>query len=108
MYFVCVPRDFEDYILVSVQDFGTGINPEHAERLFDAFFTTKSDGIGLGLSICRSIVESDGGRLSVFPVHPHGSVFQVMLPIGEADAETLGLKTEKPTNRSSVKNVSER
>ena len=80
-------ENLEDYILISVQDSGTGINPEHTERLFDAFFTTKSNGIGLGLSICRSIVESHGGRMSVFPAHPHGSVFQVMLPIGEADAE---------------------
>jgi C4-dicarboxylate-specific signal transduction histidine kinase len=70
----------EDWVLVSVQDSGTGIAPEHAERMFDAFFTTKPNGIGLGLSICRSIVESHGGRLSVFPAHPHGSVFQVMLP----------------------------
>jgi PAS domain S-box-containing protein len=80
-------ENLEDYILISVQDSGTGINPEHTERLFDAFFTTKSNGIGLGLSICRSIVESHGGRMSVFPAHPHGSVFQVMLPTGEADAE---------------------
>ena len=72
----------EDWILVSVQDSGTGIAPEHAERMFDAFFTTKPNGIGLGLSICRSIVEAHGGRLSVFPAHPHGSVFQVMLPAG--------------------------
>jgi C4-dicarboxylate-specific signal transduction histidine kinase len=88
----------EDWILISVQDSGTGINPEHAERMFDAFFTTKPNGIGLGLSICRSIVESHGGRLSVFPAQPHGSVFRVMLPIGEARAEhPNGLKTEKPT-----------
>ena len=73
----------EDWVLISVQDSGTGINPEHAERMFDAFFTTKPNGIGLGLSICRSIVELHGGRLSVFPVHPHGSVFQVLLPVGE-------------------------
>jgi C4-dicarboxylate-specific signal transduction histidine kinase len=72
----------EDWILVSVQDSGTGIAPEHAERMFDAFFTTKPNGIGLGLSICRSIVEAHGGRLSVFPAHPNGSVFQVMLPAG--------------------------
>jgi PAS domain S-box-containing protein len=77
----------EDWILIRVQDSGTGIAPEHAERMFDAFFTTKPNGIGLGLSICRSIVESHGGQLSVFPAHPHGSVFQVMLPIGEAGAE---------------------
>ena len=70
----------EDWVIISVQDSGTGIAPEHAERVFDAFFTTKPNGIGLGLSICRSIVESHGGRLSVFPAHPHGSVFQVMLP----------------------------
>ena len=78
---LCVRSEhLEDWVLVSVQDSGTGIAPEHAERMFDAFFTTKPNGIGLGLSICRSIVESHGGRLSVFPAHPHGSVFQVMLP----------------------------
>jgi signal transduction histidine kinase len=48
--------------------------------MFDAFFTTKPTGIGLGLSICRSIVEAHGGRLSTSPAHPHGSIFQVMLP----------------------------
>ena len=70
----------EDWVLISVKDTGTGIVPEQAERLFDAFFTTKPNGIGLGLSICRSIVEAHGGRLLVSPVHPHGAVFQVMLP----------------------------
>jgi PAS domain S-box-containing protein len=70
----------DDCVLISVQDSGTGINPEQADRMFRPFFTTKPNGIGLGLSICRSIVEAHGGRLSVSPVHPHGSVFQVMLP----------------------------
>jgi PAS domain S-box-containing protein len=73
----------EEWVVISVQDSGTGINPEHAERLFDAFFTTKPNGIGLGLSICRSIVEAHGGRLSAFPGNPHGSVFQIMLPVGK-------------------------
>jgi PAS domain S-box-containing protein len=78
---LCVRSEhLEDWVLIRVQDSGTGIAPEHAERMFDAFFTTKPNGIGLGLPICRSIVESHGGRLSVFPAHPHGSVFQVMLP----------------------------
>jgi PAS domain S-box-containing protein len=80
-HMLCVRSEqLEDWVLVSVQDSGTGIAPEHAERMFDAFFTTKPNGIGLGLSICRSIVESHGGRPSVFPAHPHGSIFQVMLP----------------------------
>ena len=70
----------EDWVIISIQDSGTGIDPEQAERMFEAFFTTKPNGIGLGLSICRSIVEAHGGRLSASPVHPYGSVFQVMLP----------------------------
>jgi signal transduction histidine kinase len=70
----------DDWVLISVEDTGTGINPERAERMFDPFFTTKPNGIGLGLSICRSIVEEHGARLSVFPVHPYGSIFQIMLP----------------------------
>jgi signal transduction histidine kinase len=67
--------------LISVQDSGRGIAPEQAERMFDAFYTTKPNGIGLGLSISRSIVESHGGRLSVSPVHPYGAVFQIVLPV---------------------------
>ena len=82
-HMLCVRSEhLEDWVLVSVQDSGTGIAPEHVERMFDAFFTTKPNSIGLGLPICRSIVESHGGRLSVFPAHPHGSVFRVMLPAG--------------------------
>jgi signal transduction histidine kinase len=68
-------------VVVTVADTGTGINPHNSERIFDAFFTTKSHGMGMGLSICRSIVEAHGGRLSVSPAHPHGSVFQVYFPI---------------------------
>jgi len=70
----------DDCVLISVQDSGTGIDPEQADRMFRPFFTTKPNGIGLGLSICRSIVEAHGGRLSVSPGDPYGSVFQVMLP----------------------------
>jgi PAS domain S-box-containing protein len=73
----------DDWVLISVQDSGTGIDPEQAKRLFEAFYTTKPNGIGLGLSISRSIVESHGGRLSVSPVRPFGSVFQVMLPAAQ-------------------------
>jgi PAS domain S-box-containing protein len=67
-------------IALSVQDSGTGIEPENKERIFDAFFTTKSNGMGMGLAICRSIVEAHGGKLSMSPGVPHGSVFHIVLP----------------------------
>jgi C4-dicarboxylate-specific signal transduction histidine kinase len=67
-------------IAVSVQDSGTGIDPENMDRIFDAFFSTKSNGMGMGLAICRSIVEAHGGNLSVSLGVPHGSVFHIVLP----------------------------
>jgi signal transduction histidine kinase len=70
----------DDGIALTVEDSGVGINPKDADRIFDAFFTTKSNGTGLGLSICRSIIEAHGGRLSASPAMPHGSVFEVVLP----------------------------
>jgi len=66
--------------LIAVQDSGIGIDTAHAGRIFDAFFTTKSEGMGMGLSICQSIVQSHGGRMMVSPGNPHGSVFCVILP----------------------------
>jgi signal transduction histidine kinase len=69
-----------DRVQITLEDSGTGIDPSAVDRIFDAFFTTKSDGMGMGLSICRSIIESHGGRLSAAPRHPHGSTFQVVLP----------------------------
>ena len=59
---------------------GSGIAPEDMERIFETFFTTKSEGMGMGLSICRSIVASHGGRITVAKGEPHGSVFQLILP----------------------------
>jgi signal transduction histidine kinase len=73
-------------VLVTVEDSGTGIAADNIDRIFDAFFTTKSSGMGMGLSICRSIVEAHGGRLSAARAHPHGTVFQVFLPAGEPAA----------------------
>jgi C4-dicarboxylate-specific signal transduction histidine kinase len=75
-------------VMVTVQDSGTGIDKQDMDRIFAPFFTTKSQGMGMGLSICRSIVEgAHGGRLTASHGHPYGSVFQVILPIQEPGAD---------------------
>jgi signal transduction histidine kinase len=66
--------------LVAVIDSGPGIDLEHLERVFDAFYTTKSSGVGMGLSICRSIINAHGGRLWADTNLPRGAVFQFTLP----------------------------
>ncbi len=72
--------DGSDNVLISLEDSGTGIDPDHMDRIFDAFFTTKAHGMGMGLSICRSIVESHGGKLWVSARSPYGSIFSAQLP----------------------------
>ena len=66
-----------------MRDSGTGLDPKRADRLFEAFYTTKAEGIGIGLSISRSIVEAHGGRLWASPNEPHGAVFRFSLPVPE-------------------------
>jgi PAS domain S-box-containing protein len=75
-------------VLIKLKDSGVGIDPGDMGRIFDAFFTTKSNGMGMGLAICRSIVEAHGGRLSVSPAIPHGSIFHVALPRADMVGET--------------------
>jgi signal transduction histidine kinase len=70
-------------VLVAVRDSGPGIDPEHLERVFEAFYTTKSSGVGMGLSICRSIIDAHGGRLWAEANEPRGAVFQFTLPGAE-------------------------
>jgi signal transduction histidine kinase len=70
-------------VLLTVEDSGTGIDPKNAERIFDALFTTKSHGTGMGLAICRSIIETHHGRLWASPGARYGSVFQLVLPSGK-------------------------
>ena len=79
---VCVRSERHDGggALLAVEDSGPGVEPEHAKRIFEAFFTTKAEGMGMGLSICRSIVESHGGRITVTRGVPRGTVVQVTLP----------------------------
>jgi signal transduction histidine kinase len=67
-------------VLVAVRDTGPGLDPSHLERVFDAFYTTKSSGMGMGLSICRSIIDAHGGRLWAEANEPRGAVFQFTLP----------------------------
>jgi PAS domain S-box-containing protein len=68
-------------ILVSVQDTGSGLDPVVAERMFHPFFTTKPDGLGMGLAICRSIIEAHGGRLWMSPHAPHGADVRFTVPL---------------------------
>jgi C4-dicarboxylate-specific signal transduction histidine kinase len=68
-------------VCVTVQDSGPGLDVDHPEGVFEAFFTTKSDGLGMGLPICRTIVESHGGRLGVTSNSPRGATFQFTLPV---------------------------
>jgi PAS domain S-box-containing protein len=67
-------------VLIAIEDSGPGLSPEIMDRLFDPFFTTKPSGLGMGLSICRSIVDAHGGRLWASPQSPQGAVFQFTLP----------------------------
>jgi PAS domain S-box-containing protein len=67
-------------VRIAVRDWGPGLKPDSLDRLFDAFYTTKPDGMGMGLSICRSIIEAHGGRLWATPNPPQGAVFQFTLP----------------------------
>jgi C4-dicarboxylate-specific signal transduction histidine kinase len=77
-------REASGNVLVAIQDAGMGIEAQALDQMFEPFFTTKRDGMGMGLSICRSIIEAHGGRLWVTQGQPTGAVFQFVLPI-EAD-----------------------
>jgi len=73
-------RDDPAGVIITLEDSGTGIDPKNIDRIFQPFFTTKSRGMGMGLSICRSIIEAHGGRLSASPALPYGTAFRVILP----------------------------
>jgi C4-dicarboxylate-specific signal transduction histidine kinase len=76
-------------VLVAVRDSGPGIDPGHVERVFEAFYTTKSSGVGMGLSICRSIIDAHGGRMWADANEPGGAAFQFTLPGAEGLMNSL-------------------
>jgi PAS domain S-box-containing protein len=76
-----------DGVLVAVSDTGPGLPQDNPERLFEAFYTTKASGLGMGLAICRAIIQNHGGRLWATPNEPHGAVFCMLLPIGGKSPE---------------------
>jgi C4-dicarboxylate-specific signal transduction histidine kinase len=82
MMIVSAP-DGPDAVRIEVRDSGPGLDPERTTQLFEPFYTTKAEGLGIGLSISRSIAEAHGGRLSAGANAPHGAVFCVWLPVRE-------------------------
>jgi signal transduction histidine kinase len=85
-----------DSVLVTVQDTGPGLDPANLEHLFEAFFTTKPGGLGMGLAVCRTIIEAHGGKLWATVAVPQGAIFQFRLP---AKADAPSRSTARSTNR---------
>jgi signal transduction histidine kinase len=82
-------RDQSDRILVTVADVGIGIEPENLNRIFGAFHTTKPGGLGMGLAICRSIIEAHGGRLWAEANVPRGASFRFTVPAAAANTSEV-------------------
>jgi len=82
--FIDSARTADNGVRVLVRDTGTGLASDNLDRVFDAFYTTKSEGMGMGLAISRSIVEAHGGRISAAPNAPRGATLQFVLPAGDA------------------------
>jgi signal transduction histidine kinase len=99
-------REDQDGVRVSVQDTGVGFEPQNADRLFEAFYTTKSSGMGIGLSVSRSIIENHHGRLWAAPNDGAGATFSFSIPC-EADgvpaARSLGaIRTRAMTDGQQI------
>ena len=82
---ISTTQETPDEIVVRVKDSGVGLSPEVIDRIFQPFFTTKPQGIGMGLSISRSIIESHGGHLAAMQNPAEGAVFQFTLPVNLSD-----------------------
>lgn len=80
-----------DQVTLAVQDSGPGVDPADLERIFDAFYSTKPGGMGMGLSVCRAIVEAHRGKLWATSGVPHGAVFQLTLPVSADNGSVRSL-----------------
>ncbi len=83
---ITTEREEGDRVRLTVQDAGVGLDPQAMDRLFEAFYTTKNDGMGMGLSVSRSIIERHHGRLWAAPNDGPGATFSFSIPCGPASA----------------------
>ena len=88
---ISTEQDASGTVLVTVQDSGPGLDPESVARAFDAFYTTKPQGMSIGLAICRSIVEAHGGKLWAIANKDRGATFQFTLPTGGGRVAAVAL-----------------
>src|SRR5260370_39351737 len=103
-------RDEEDRVRLSVRDTGVGFEPQEVDRLFDAFYTTKSSSMGIGLSVSRCIIESHKGRLWATPNDGPGATFSFSIPCGPQDGTdgVTGARSPGVIGASAETNAEER
>ncbi len=104
--FITTEQNQTGDVLVAVRDSGPGIDPEYLERVFEAFYTTKSSGVGMGLSICRSIIDAHGGRLWADVNEPRGAVFQLTLPSAKQEITNSRQADGKAAPRHRIRSLS--
>lgn len=95
-------RDASNGVHVTLRDSGPGLDPNNVERLFEAFYTTKPTGMGMGLAICRSIIEAHGGRMWAGANEPRGAVFQFTLPLASDETASRLLTAREPAGLRSA------
>ncbi|MGY4287565.1 PAS domain S-box-containing protein [Bradyrhizobium sp. LM2.7] len=95
-------RDASNGVHVALRDSGPGLDPKNVERLFEAFYTTKPTGMGMGLAICRSIIEAHGGRMWAGANEPRGAVFQFTLPLAADETASRLLRAREPAGLRSA------